>query len=97
MTGVVLNDWAGAPADLPYNLWFDGSWDKPRFNDPKIAKGLAHYAGLLKAGPENALSFGWEDATRYFAQGKAAFFIDASVFGPGFEDPAKALVAGKVG
>ncbi|MEO6298785.1 MAG: extracellular solute-binding protein [Paracoccaceae bacterium] len=97
MTGVVLNDWAGAPADLPYNLWFDGSWDKPRFNDPKIAKGLAHYAGLLKAGPENALSFGWEDATRYFSEGKAAFFIDASVFGPGFEDPTKSTVAGKVG
>ena len=97
MTGIVLNAWGEAPAPLPYNIWFDGAWDKPRFDDPRIATGLAHYAGLLKAGPENALSFGWEDASRYFAQGKAAFFADASVFGPGFEDAAKSPVAGKVG
>jgi multiple sugar transport system substrate-binding protein len=97
MTGIVLNAWGDAEAPLPYNLWFDGAWDKPRFDDPRIANGLAHYAGLLKAGPENALSFGWEDASRYFAQGKAAFFVDASVFGPGFEDTVNSAVAGKVG
>jgi multiple sugar transport system substrate-binding protein len=97
MTGVVLNAWGEAAAPLPYNIWFDGAWDKPRFDDPKIATGLAHYAGLLKAGPENALSFGWEDASRYFAQDKAAFFIDASVFGPGFEDAKNSPVAGHVG
>lgn len=97
MTGIVLNAWGEADAPLPYNIWFDGAWDKPRFDDPRIATGLSHYAGLLKAGPENALSFGWEDASRYFAQGKAAFFVDASVFGPSFEDPANSTVAGKVG
>jgi multiple sugar transport system substrate-binding protein len=97
MTGIVLNAWGEAEAPLPYNIWFEGAWDKPRFDDPRIAAGLAHYAGLLKAGPENALSFGWEDASRYFAQGKAAFFVDASVFGPGFEDAANSAVAGKVG
>lgn len=97
MTGVVLNSWGEDPAPLPYNIWFDGAWEKPRFDDPRIAEGLAHYAGLLKAGPENALAFGWEDASRYFAQGKAAFFVDASVFGPGFEDKANSAVAGKVG
>lgn len=97
MTGIVLNAWGEAEASLPYNIWFNGAWDKPRFDDPRITVGLAHYAGLLKAGPENALSFGWEDASRYFAQGKAAFFVDASVFGPSFEDPANSTVAGKVG
>ena len=97
MTGVVLNAWGEEPAPLPYNIWFDGAWEKPRFDDPRIATGLAHYAGLLKAGPENALAFGWEDASRYFAQGQAAFFVDASVFGPGFEDTANSAVAGKVG
>ena len=70
MTGVVLNAWGEEPAPLPYNIWFDGAWEKPRFDDPRIATGLAHYAGLLKAGPENALAFGWEDASRYFAQGQ---------------------------
>ena len=68
MTGVVLNAWGEEPAALPYNIWFDGAWEKPRFDDPRIATGLANYAGLLKAGPENALSFGWEDASRYFAR-----------------------------
>jgi multiple sugar transport system substrate-binding protein len=97
MTGIVLNAWGESEAPLPYNIWFDGAWDKPRFDDPRIATGLAHYAGLLKAGPENALSFGWEDASRYFAQGKAAFFVDASVFGPGFEDATNSPVAGQVG
>ena len=97
MTGVVLNAWGETEAPLPYNIWFDGAWDRPRFDDPRIATGLANYAGLLKAGPENALSFGWEDASRYFAQGKAAFFVDASVFGPSFEDAANSAVAGKVG
>ncbi len=97
MTGVVLNAWGEAEAPLPYNIWFDAAWDKPRFDDPRIATGLANYAGLLKAGPENALAFGWEDASRYFAQGKAAFFVDASVFGPAFEDAANSAVAGKVG
>ncbi len=97
MTGIVLNAWGEAPAPLPQNIWFDADWEKPRFDDPRIAAGLSHYAGLLKAGPENALSFGWEDASRYFAQGKAAFFVDASVFGPGFEDAANSAVAGKVG
>ncbi len=97
MTSVVLNAWGEAEAPLPYNIWFDNAWDKPRFDDPRIATGLSNYAGLLKAGPENALSFGWEDASRYFAQGKAAFFVDASVFGPSFEDKANSAVAGKVG
>lgn len=97
MTGIVLDAWGTEKADLPYNLWFDGDWSKPRFNDPRIAKGLSYYAGLLKAGPPSVLSYGWEDASRFFSQGNAAFFVDASVFGPGFEDPKTSAIAGKVG
>ncbi|MDX8465694.1 sugar ABC transporter substrate-binding protein [Mesorhizobium sp. VK23B] len=97
MTGIVLDAWGTEKADLPYNIWFDGDWSKPRFNDPRIAKGLSYYAGLLKAGPPSTLSYGWEDATRFFSQGNAAFFVDASVFGPGFEDSKNSAIAGKVG
>ncbi len=97
MTGIVLDAWGAEPAALPYNIWFDGDWSKPRFDDPRIAKGLSYYAGLLKAGPPSALSYGWEDASRFFSQGNAAFFVDASVFGPGFEDPKTSAIAGKVG
>lgn len=97
MTGIVLDAWGDEKAELPYNFWFDGDWSKPRFNDPRIAKGLSYYAGLLQAGPPSVLSYGWEDASRFFSQGNAAFFVDASVFGPGFEDPANSAIAGKVG
>ncbi|WP_439603531.1 ABC transporter substrate-binding protein [Shinella sp.] len=97
MTGIVLDAWGNEPADLPYNIWFDGDWSKPRFDDPRIAKGLSYYAGLLKAGPPSALSYGWEDASRFFSQGNAAFFVDASVFGPSFGDAKTSALAGQVG
>lgn len=97
MTGIVFDAWGDAPVKLPENVWFDGDWAKPRFNDPKITKGLSYYAGLLKAGPPSVMSYGWEDASRFFADGHAAFFVDASVFGPSFESPDSSKVAGKVG
>ncbi|MBS0563275.1 MAG: sugar ABC transporter substrate-binding protein [Proteobacteria bacterium] len=97
MTGIVFDAWGGDPIKLPENVWFDGDWTKPRFNDPKIAKGLSYYAGLLKAGPPSVMSYGWEDASRFFADGHAAFFVDASVFGPSFESPDSSKIVGKVG
>lgn len=97
MTGIVFDAWGGDAVKLPENVWFDGDWTKPRFNDPKITKGLSYYAGLLKAGPPSVMSYGWEDASRFFADGHAAFFVDASVFGPSFESPESSKVAGKVG
>ncbi|TRZ88042.1 MAG: sugar ABC transporter substrate-binding protein [Streptomycetaceae bacterium] len=98
-TGMVFNEWpstAGTIA-LPYNVWFDGAWNKPRLTDPAIAKGLSDYAALIAAGPPNRFSLDWPDANTLFTQGKAAFYVDASVFGPSFEDTAKSTIAGKVG
>lgn len=97
LTGVVFNSWGSDPTPLPYNIWFDGDWTKPRVTDPRITEGLANYAGLMKAGPPNIQSIDWNDANQLFAQGKVAFFIDASLFGPGYEDPETSTVAGKVG
>ncbi|MEO5615266.1 MAG: extracellular solute-binding protein [Cypionkella sp.] len=97
MTGIVFDAWGGDAVKLPENVWFDGDWTKPRFNDAKITKGLSYYAGLLKAGPPSVMSYGWEDASRFFADGHATFFVDASVFGPSFESPDSSKVAGKVG
>lgn len=97
VTGMILNHWGPEDAPLPYNVWFDGDWSKPRLTDPRVVAGLRDYAGLMQAGPPNILAMDWPDATLFFSQGKAAFYIDASLFGPGFEDPAKSLVAGKVG
>lgn len=97
VNGVVVNSWGSDPTPLPYNVWFDGDWANPRFTDPRITEGLSNYAGLMKYGPPNVQSMDWNDANQLFAQGKAAFYVDASLFGPGFEDPAISTVAGKVG
>jgi multiple sugar transport system substrate-binding protein len=97
LTGVVFDSWGSDPTPLPYNIWFDGAWSKPRLTDPRIVEGLSNYAALVAAGPPNALSLDWPDATTLFQQGKAAFFIDASLFAPAMEDPSQSQIAGKVG
>lgn len=97
LTGIVFNSWGDEPTTLPYNLWFDGDWSSPQFTDPRIIDGLANYAGLMQAGPPNIQAFDWNDASLFFQQGRAAFFIDASLFGPGFENPDDSVVAGNVG
>ncbi len=98
LTGVVLNSFGNLDeVELPYNLWFDGSFDNPRLDDPRIVDGMTVYSKLVAAGPANFLALDWPDAVALFSQGKAAFFADASVFGPGFEDPEASLVAGNVG
>jgi len=98
-TGLVLNEWPAASGKikLPFNVWFDGAWNKPRLTNPAIVKGLSDYAELIAAGPPNRFSLDWPDANTLFTQGKAAFYLDASVFGPSFEDAKKSTIAGKVG
>lgn len=97
VTGMVYNSLGEPNAPLPYNVWFDGDWTKPRLTDPRIVRGLADYAGMMKGGPANIQAMDWTDASLLFQQGRVAFFIDASLFGPGFEDPNASTVAGKVG
>ena len=97
LAGVVLNSFGEQDAPLPYNLWFDGGWDNPRLDDPAICQGLTDYALMLAAGPANKFAIDWPDANTLFQQGRAAFFIDASLFGPGYEDPDVSIVAGKTG
>ncbi len=96
-SGVVFDAWAAKDAPPPYGMWFDGAWDKPRLTDPAVCAGIANYARTLAAGPANKFAIDWPDANTLFSQGKAAFFIDASLFGPSYEDPANSQVAGKVG
>lgn len=97
LTGVVFNAVGDMASPTPYNVWFDGAWDAPRLDDPAVCKGLADYAGMLAAGPANKFAIDWPDANTLFQQGRAAFFIDASLFGPGYEDPNQSIVAGKTG
>jgi multiple sugar transport system substrate-binding protein len=97
LSGVVWNSWGAADAPTPYGMWFDGAWDKPRLTDPGVCGGLTNYGKLLATGPTNKFAIDWGDANTLFQQGKAAFFIDASLFGPSYEDPDVSQVAGKVG
>lgn len=85
MVGFVTNAWGSQEAPLPYNMFFDGDWNKPRANDPRICEGLEDYAGMMKAGPVNIQAMDWYDDMQVFNQGKAAFFVDASLFGPSLE------------
>ena len=96
-SGVVYDSWGSKDAPPPYGLWFDGAWTKPRLTDPAICAGMTNYAKLVAAGPSNKFAIDWPDANTLFSQGKAAFFIDASLFGPSYEDTSKSQVAGKVG
>jgi multiple sugar transport system substrate-binding protein len=97
VTGMVFNQYGDDMVSLPGNVWFEGDWTMPRLTDPRIYGGLADYAGMMQAGPTNIQAIDWPDASLLFSQGKAAFFIDASLFGPGFEDPNASVVAGRVG
>ncbi len=97
ISGVVFNSWGNPDAVRgPYGVWFDGNWSSPRLTDDKVMRGLSDYAELMKAGPINILSIDWPDAEQVFKQGRAAFFIDASLFAPGFESSDSPL-AGNVG
>ncbi|NOH31320.1 extracellular solute-binding protein [Vibrio mediterranei] len=97
VSGFVYDSWGNRDVNYPQNVWFDGSWAKPQLDNPDILRGLTNYAELMKSGPINIQSIDWPDAERVFSQGRAAFFIDASLFAPGFEDKKASRVAGNVG
>ncbi|MCY4259399.1 MAG: extracellular solute-binding protein [Rhodobacteraceae bacterium] len=97
ITGFVNNSVGAADRTAPYNVWFDGDWSNPRMDNPDIVRGLANYAELMKAGPVNIQAMDWPDASQFFMAGGAAFFIDASLFAPGFENPDDSPIAGRIG
>lgn len=96
VSGIVLNSWGSEPTPLPFGLWFDSDWRKPRLNDPRIVAGLTTYAQLMRAGPPHIKEMDWAEAIQRFEAGGAAFFIDASLFGPDLER-ATAEMPGDVG
>lgn len=97
VTGFVNNSVGTADRSASYNVWFDGDWSRPKMNDPDIVRGLTNYAELMKAGPINIQAMDWPDASQFFMAGGATFFIDASLYAPGFENPEDSPVAGKIG
>jgi multiple sugar transport system substrate-binding protein len=71
---------------------------KALFDSDEAAEGITMYARLLQAaGPRGVGNYTWYEAVSDFQQGKAAMYLDSSVFMGDIEDPEKSLVAGKVG
>ena len=86
ITGVVYNAWGERNVSYPQNIWFDGDWNSPQMDHPAIQRGLSQYAGLMSAGPDDVKAYDWDEAGTAFQRGLAAFFVDASLFGPWFEE-----------
>ena len=86
ITGVVYNAWGERNVSYPQNIWFEGDWNRPQMDHPAIQRGLSQYAGLMSAGPDDLKAYYWDEAGTAFQRGLAAFFVDASLFGPWFEE-----------
>lgn len=71
---------------------------KATFDSPEAVAGITMYAKLLQdAGPAGVGNYTWYETVSDFQQGKAAMYLDASVFMSQIEDPKKSTVSGKVG
>jgi multiple sugar transport system substrate-binding protein len=77
--------------------WMDGS-GRPTINEPVGLAALERLGRLLgRYGPPNISDFGWQEASKMFAAGKAAMYIEGSSVYPLIEQDVKSQVAGKVG
>jgi len=67
---------------------------KAALNTPEAVSGFQIYAKLLKEyGPEDVHDMGWPEAAALFAEGKAAFYLDAAALYKNTTDPNKSIVA----
>lgn len=72
--------------------------DTATINTPEAVKAFTTYGTLLKDyGPPGVLNMSWPQAVGVFAQGKVAFYTDASSLYRNTTDPDKSQVADKVG
>ena len=75
---------------------FDDSWN-PIINNAAGVEAANALKTIVDCGPEGSLSFGPSEAANAFSSGNAAMFMDSIAFMPGFEDPDRSQVVGKVG
>lgn len=75
---------------------FDEAWNPIINNEAGIAAANA-LKTIVDCGPKGAMSFGPSEAANSFMIGESAMFMDSIAFAPGFEDPSKSKVVGKVG
>ena len=75
---------------------FDDAWN-PIINKAEGKQAAEALKTIVDCGPEGSLSFGPSEAAAAFSNGEAAMFLDSIAFMPGFEDPDRSKVVGKVG
>jgi len=75
---------------------FDDAWN-PIINNAAGVEAANALKTIVDCGPEGAMSFGPAEAANAFANGDAAMFMDSIAFMPGFENPDRSQVVGKVG
>ncbi len=75
---------------------FDDAWNPIINNEAGLAAANA-LKTIVDCGPTGAMSFGPAEAANAFSNGDAAMFLDSIAFMPGFEDPERSKVVGKVG
>ncbi|QQO10172.1 ABC transporter substrate-binding protein [Breznakiella homolactica] len=90
-TGVIWS-YGGKIADDPTQ------YNRAVFNSPEGIRGADMYTTLAREfGPPGIGNYTWYECVSDFQQGKAAMYLDMSVFMSQFEDPSSSQVAGKVG
>ncbi|MEM1373280.1 MAG: extracellular solute-binding protein [Pseudomonadota bacterium] len=75
---------------------FDDAWE-PIINNAAGVEAAEALKTIVDCGPEGSMAFGPAEAANAFSSGAAAMFLDSIAFMPGFEDPSRSSVAGKVG
>lgn len=75
---------------------FDDQWN-PIINSDEGVTAANALKTIVDCGPIGAMSFGPSEAANSFMIGESAMFMDSIAFAPGFEDPSKSQVVGKVG
>nr|WP_315463264.1 extracellular solute-binding protein [uncultured Rhodoferax sp.] len=97
LTAMAINACDGPSGELPGNIWFNGSWSRPRADDPRILQAIDWYAQLLVTGPASYESLGCVAARNVFMEGRSAFFMDASLMVTDLEGDAISKFPGGVG
>jgi len=71
---------------------------KAAINSPEAIRAFKLYGGLLRDyGPPDVINMSWPQAIAFFAEGKAAFYTDATSIYHSVTDPGRSKVADKVG
>ncbi|WP_230005527.1 ABC transporter substrate-binding protein, partial [Microbacterium sp. Bi128] len=81
-----------------YGADFQDKDGNASIDTPEAVKAIEFYGDLLSQyGPPGVTNMGWVEASALFAQGKAAFYIDADSQAYTFLDPANSSVVDTVG